>query len=79
MCINYNCRFYKSLKANLLDPEIFHINPKKSDTPQFRKLMKYIPEMFSWYGAYMYNVSILKMIRFTNIYFLKRTLFSNSV
>jgi len=52
-------RFYKSLKANILEPEIFHINPKKSDTIQFRKLMKYLPESISWYGAYMYNVSIV--------------------
>jgi hypothetical protein len=54
----FNFRFYKSLKTNLLEPEIFHINPKKSDTTQFRKLMKYLPESVSWYGAYMYNVSI---------------------
>lgn len=60
----FKFRFYKSLKANLLKPEIFHINPKKSDTPQFRKLMKYIPESVSWYGAYMYNVSVINLLNF---------------
>lgn len=49
-----------------MEPEIFHINPKKSDTIQFRKLMKYIPESFSWYGSYLYNVSIISIIQTKN-------------
>lgn len=62
----FTFRFYKSLKADILEPEIFHINPKKSDTNQFRNLMKYLPESISWYGAYMYNVSILKILKLNN-------------
>ncbi|CAI6355523.1 unnamed protein product [Macrosiphum euphorbiae] len=61
-------RFYKSLNANILEPEIFHISPKKSDTIQFRKLMKYLPESISWYGAYMYNAYPLDMSQYTSLF-----------
>ncbi|XP_060847233.1 carnitine O-palmitoyltransferase 2, mitochondrial [Rhopalosiphum padi] len=61
-------RFYKSLKANILEPEIFHISPKKSDTIQFRKLMKYLPESISWYGAYMYNAYPLDMSQYSSLF-----------
>ena len=51
-------RFLKSLRANLLEPEVFHLNPKKSDTDFFRTFTKLLPSSISWYGAYLMNVSI---------------------
>lgn len=50
-------RFFKSLKDNLLEPEVFHINPKKSDTRFFRKFTSLFPASVSWYGAYLLKVS----------------------
>lgn len=35
-------RFMKSLRAGILEPEIFHLNPQKSDTPFFRKVMRFV-------------------------------------
>lgn len=56
----YN-RFYKSLKNNVLEPEVFHLYPKKSDTDLFRNVTKFLPESISWYGAYLFNVSIINV------------------
>lgn len=49
-------RFLKSLRANLLEPEVFHMNPKKSDTQHFRTFTRLLPSSVSWYGAYLMNV-----------------------
>ena len=50
------CRFYKSLSENLLEPEVFHLNPKKSNTPLFRRFTSLLPSSISWYGAYLMKV-----------------------
>lgn len=34
------CRFKRSLDANILQPEIFHLNPRKSDTKLFRTITR---------------------------------------
>lgn len=49
-------RFLKSLKNNILEPEIFHMKPEKSDTQLFRNVTRLIPSRFSWYGAYLFKV-----------------------
>lgn len=49
-------RFFKSLKNNMLEPEVFHLNPKKSDTNLFRNVTRLIPPRFSYYGAYLFKV-----------------------
>lgn len=49
-------RFMKSLKENILPPEVFHLNPKKSDTNMFHTITRLLPSRFSWYGAYLFNV-----------------------
>jgi carnitine O-palmitoyltransferase 2 len=35
-----SARFAKSLRANKLKPEIFHLDPAKSETTTFERLMK---------------------------------------
>lgn len=35
-------RLLKSLRANNLEPEIFHLNAEKSNTQTFKRLMRYI-------------------------------------
>ncbi len=45
-------RFMKSLKENLLEPEVFHLNPQKSDTDQFRKVVRLVPNFIATYAAY---------------------------
>lgn len=61
-------RFFKSLQANILEPEVFHLNPEKSDTTFFRKTMRLIPRQFAWYGAYLFKAFPLDMSQFNNLF-----------
>jgi carnitine O-palmitoyltransferase 2 len=35
-------KFKNSMDEKILDPEIFHLNPKKSDTNWFKKIIRYL-------------------------------------
>jgi hypothetical protein len=48
----------KSIRKGILEPEVFHLNPKKSDTKLFRKVTRLLPPSLSWYGAYLFGVSV---------------------
>lgn len=61
-------RFFKSLKNNILEPEVFHIKPEKSDTKLFRNITRLIPSRFSWYGAYLFKAFPLDMSQYKNIF-----------
>lgn len=54
--ISWMTRFRETLKAGLLEPEVYHLNPKKSDTETFRNVVRMLPSSVSWYGAYLYKV-----------------------
>ena len=34
-------RFMKAFRANVLEPDVYHLNPAKSDNMQFRKFVRY--------------------------------------
>ncbi|XP_068564047.1 carnitine O-palmitoyltransferase 2, mitochondrial-like [Cebidichthys violaceus] len=36
-------RFMKTLRAELLEPEAFHLNPAKSDTDSFKRFIRWVP------------------------------------
>ena len=38
-------RFMKSLRSNILEPEVFHLDATKSDNMKFRKFTRYV----SWF------------------------------
>lgn len=61
-------RFYRSLKSGLLEPEVFHLNPKKSDTTNFREICSHLPPSISWYGAYLYKAYPLDMIQYPSLF-----------
>lgn len=61
-------RFYRSLKAGILEPEVFHLNPKKSDTQRFRNICSSLPSSISWYGAYLYKAYPLDMSQYPNLF-----------
>ncbi|XP_029939584.1 carnitine O-palmitoyltransferase 2, mitochondrial [Salarias fasciatus] len=61
-------RFMKTLRANLLEPEVFHLNPAKSDTDGFKKLIRWVPQALSWYGAYMVNAYPLDMSQYFRLF-----------
>uniref|UniRef100_A0A3P8ULQ6 Carnitine O-palmitoyltransferase 2, mitochondrial n=1 Tax=Cynoglossus semilaevis TaxID=244447 RepID=A0A3P8ULQ6_CYNSE len=61
-------RFMKTLRAGILEPEIFHLNPAKSDTDSFKKLIRWVPSSLSWYGAFMVNAYPLDMSQYFRLF-----------
>ncbi|KAF7270186.1 hypothetical protein GWI33_016801 [Rhynchophorus ferrugineus] len=61
-------RFYKSLQADLLEPEVYHLNPYRSDTELFRAICSYLPTSLSWYGAYMFKAYPLDMSQYKSLF-----------
>ncbi|XP_072294283.1 carnitine O-palmitoyltransferase 2, mitochondrial [Eucyclogobius newberryi] len=61
-------RFMKTLRAGLLEPEVFHLNPAKSDTDQFKRFIRWVPSSLSWYGAYMVNAYPLDMSQYFRLF-----------
>lgn len=45
------------MQKGILEPEVFHLNPKKSDTKLFQNVTRLLPSSLSWYGAYLLGVS----------------------
>ncbi|KAM6962684.1 carnitine O-palmitoyltransferase 2, mitochondrial [Aplochiton taeniatus] len=61
-------RVMKTLRAGLLEPEVFHLNPAKSDTEGFKKFIRWVPSSLSWYGAYMVNAYPLDMSQYFRLF-----------
>ncbi|KAM4629052.1 carnitine O-palmitoyltransferase 2, mitochondrial [Polymixia lowei] len=61
-------RFMKTIRAGLLEPEVFHLNPAKSDTDSFKKFIRWVPSSLSWYGAYMVNAYPLDMSQYFRLF-----------
>ena len=51
----------RSLNSNYLEPEVYHLNPKKSDSKFFRTITGALPSLISCYGAYLFKV-IIKLV-----------------
>lgn len=61
-------RFYKSLKENILEPEVFHMNAKKSDNDQFRNTVKFTPSLLKTYVAYAFKAFPLDMSQYDGLF-----------
>lgn len=61
-------RFMKTLRAGLLEPEVFHLNPAKSNTDTFKKFIRWVPSSVSWFGAYMVNAYPLDMSQYFRLF-----------
>lgn len=55
-------RFTLSLREEILEPEVYHLNPNKSNTPLFRTVTGFLPESLSWYVLCIFccNLFMLK-------------------
>ncbi|KHJ40582.1 Choline/Carnitine O-acyltransferase [Trichuris suis] len=58
------CRFKRSLDYNYLKPEIYHINPKKTDTPKFEKVLSLLPASLAWLYAALRSAFPLDMSQY---------------
>ncbi|XP_043485133.1 carnitine O-palmitoyltransferase 2, mitochondrial-like isoform X2 [Leptopilina heterotoma] len=63
-----SARFMKSLRAGILEPEVFHLNPKKSNTELFRTIISMLPSWISCYGAYAFKAFPLDMSQYENLF-----------
>ncbi|XP_034944753.1 carnitine O-palmitoyltransferase 2, mitochondrial [Chelonus insularis] len=63
-----SARFIKSLRKGILAPEVFHIDPKKSDTPFFWKFTGLLPSAIATYGAYLFNAFPLDMSQYLSLF-----------
>ena len=61
-------RFMKTLRANWLDPEVYHLNPKKTNTDRFRKYLRYVPKRVAFYGAFIQKAFPLDMSQYDRLF-----------
>lgn len=61
-------RMLKTLRANILEPEVYHLYPEKSDNKRFRKLVSLLPKSISWYGALVHKAFPLDMSQYGNLF-----------
>ncbi|XP_015278779.1 PREDICTED: carnitine O-palmitoyltransferase 2, mitochondrial [Gekko japonicus] len=61
-------RFLKTLRAGLLEPEVFHLNPSRSDTQAFKRFIRFVPSSLSWFGAYIVNAYPLDMSQYFRLF-----------
>ncbi|CAF4590901.1 unnamed protein product [Rotaria sp. Silwood1] len=61
-------RFMNSLRSNWLDPEIYHLDPTKTNTDRFRKYLRYIPKFVSFYGAALQKAYPLDMSQYHRLF-----------
>lgn len=54
-------RFMRSLREESLEPEVFHLNAQKSDTPRYRWVMNKSPIMFATFVSYAFKAFPLDM------------------
>ncbi|KAH8302854.1 hypothetical protein KR044_011331 [Drosophila immigrans] len=61
-------RFWRSLQANKLEPEVYHMNPKKSDTDNYRRWMSVAPKAFATYASYAFKAFPLDMSQYSRLF-----------
>lgn len=61
-------RFIKTMRAGKLEPEIFHLNPEKSDTKRFRQIASWIPSRFAAYYGILNKAFPLDMSQYFRLF-----------
>ncbi|XP_030571120.1 carnitine O-palmitoyltransferase 2, mitochondrial [Drosophila novamexicana] len=60
-------RFWRSLQANILEPEVYHMNPKKTNTASYRRWMAIAPKAFATYASYAFKAFPLDMSQYSRL------------
>ncbi|XP_068139865.1 LOW QUALITY PROTEIN: carnitine O-palmitoyltransferase 2, mitochondrial [Drosophila tropicalis] len=61
-------RFWRSLQNGLLEPEVYHMNAKKSDTASYRRWMKVAPKALATYASYAFKAFPLDMSQYHRLF-----------
>lgn len=60
-------RFKRSLEENLLEPEVFHLNPKKVST-SYQSIIPLVPSSIATYVSFMFKAFPLDMSQYKNLF-----------
>ncbi|BFZ05488.1 hypothetical protein BsWGS_08529 [Bradybaena similaris] len=63
-----SARFMKTLRDEKLEPEVYHLNPSKSNTSTFQTVTRLLPSSLSWYGAYLFKAFPLDMSQYHRLF-----------
>ncbi|GBG27714.1 Carnitine O-palmitoyltransferase 2, mitochondrial [Hondaea fermentalgiana] len=61
-------RFYRTLEDGKLIPDIFHIEPKRSQTRTYEMVCSMLPRQLSFYGSYYFNAYPLDMSQYKGLF-----------
>lgn len=61
-------RFMKTLQSGFLEPDVFHLNPSKTNTKSFKAWMGWLPSSLSCYGAHLMNAYPLDMSQYARLF-----------
>ncbi|XP_038068074.1 carnitine O-palmitoyltransferase 2, mitochondrial-like [Patiria miniata] len=61
-------RLMKTLRASVLEPELFHLNPKKTETDSFKKMARRMPESIASYYAILNKAFPLDMSQYFRLF-----------
>ncbi|KAL9924930.1 carnitine O-palmitoyltransferase 2, mitochondrial [Glossina fuscipes] len=61
-------RYWRSLLDGQLEPEVFHMNPKKSDTESYRQWMRLTPQFVATYVSYAFKAYPLDMSQYERLF-----------
>lgn len=61
-------RFRSALLDGCLAPEVYHLNPMKSDTEQYRNIMRWVPQSLSCYASMLWKAFPLDMSQYNRLF-----------
>ena len=61
-------RFFKSLKSNLLKPEVYHMNPAKTNSESYWNKVNYFPKKIATPLAYLFQTFPLDMSQYSRLF-----------
>lgn len=61
-------RFWRSLRDGLLEPEVYHLNPQKSNNERYRRWMQLTPNIIASYVSYAFKAFPLDMSQYEKLF-----------
>ncbi|EDX08997.1 GD13716 [Drosophila simulans] len=61
-------RFWRSLQSDLLEPEVYHMNPRRATLPATARWMKVAPKAFATYASYAFKAFPLDMSQYNRLF-----------
>ncbi|KAF2367185.1 Acyltransferase ChoActase/COT/CPT [Trinorchestia longiramus] len=62
-----SARFLRTFRAGVLEPEVYHLNPDKSNTLFYRRVVGLAPQMLASYASYAFKAFPLDMSQYGNL------------